>query len=136
MHLVLLLLAGTLAGGGPDFGRIIARRSHTQRCGLLPHRLQTAPAQVVDLNADGRLDRVLELPGSCVVSACTWRAYVGCAEGGHRLLLERIALSVEPVVADESPWMSLRVAVPAPATEPQAWIYQYDGDVYSPTEPL
>lgn len=132
---VSLLLAGALASGGPDFGRIVAGRSRTHRCMVLPHRLQSAPAQVLDLNADGRLDRLLELPGSCVVSACTWRAYVGCPEGGHRLLLERIALSMEPVAADDGVWMPLQVTVPAPATEPQAWLYRYDGEAYRAAEP-
>jgi hypothetical protein len=136
MSPLFLLFAGVLASSGPDFARIVAGRSRTNRCMLLPQRLQSAPALEVDLNADGRRDLLLEMPGRCVVSACTWRAYVGCSEGGYRLLLERIALSMEPTAPAVDGWLPLRVAVPAPSSEPQAWLYHHDGGFYVPVEAL
>ena len=106
-------------------------RDPLDRCAALPVDLQGAPYAPLDLDADGWVDRLMELPGSCATRACTWRVVRRCPGGGHRTLIELIALSVTPLEGQsEAGWTDLLATVPAPSNEPQAWILRYDGAHY------
>lgn len=135
MSALSLVFVSALAATSVPFDRLVEGRSPTARCMVLPVRLQSARSVRTDLNADGRPDRLVEVPGSCAVTACTWRAYGGCPEGGYRLLIEMIALSMEPATTATNGWQDLRATVPAPSREPQAWLLQYNNGAYVPSEP-
>lgn len=107
--------------------RAAAGRDPLHRCAALPVGLQDAPHRALDLNEDGWRDRLLELPGSCLRSACTWRVYQRCPEGGHRALIELIATRIEPLGSRSAAgWADLLAVVPAPSNQPQAWQLRFN----------
>ena len=130
---LLPLVAAALAGAPAPAAdpspaqRAALGRDPLHRCAALPLTLQDAPHRALDLDQDGWVDRILELPGSCLRSACTWRVYRRCPEGGHRALLELIATGIAPLDSrSDGGWADLLAVVPAPSNEPQAWQLRFD----------
>ena len=58
-----------------------------------------------NLDADGWMDRLVLLPGSCERVACTWRIYRQCPGGGHRNLIEIMALELTAQPTDDHAWL-------------------------------
>jgi hypothetical protein len=129
LPLVIAALAGTPARAADPSPaqRAAAGRDPLHRCAALPLTLHDAPHRALDLDQDGWVDRILELPGSCLRAACTWRVYRRCPGGGHRALVEIIATGIAPLDSrSDAGWADLLAVVPAPSNEPQAWQLRFD----------
>lgn len=136
--IVWLLASGPASGADAPLSptqRAAQGRDPLDRCKALPADLERAPHTAIDLDQDGWVDRVFELPGSCATRACTWRVVRRCPGGGHRTLIELIALSITPLESSEGGWRDLLATVPAPSNQPQAWVLRYDGSHYVQAAP-
>ena len=116
--------------------RVAEGRDLKDRCAALPLTLAEAPHERIDLDADGWMDRLVLLPGSCERVTCTWRIYRQCPGGGHRNLIEIMALELTAQPTDDHAWLDFIARVPAPANEPQAWRLRYQDGHYVRAAPV